>query len=145
MTFPSSSAADVADGNATASPTAAGDPVARRGRTTIADKVLERLATRAALDVPGVLRHSAGPEVLSAVAASWPQATAESAGERVSVTVSLALDWDAPAREVAAQVRERVRRRLAEQTGKSVDRVDVTVAALVPSQRRDTTRDRRVQ
>lgn len=107
--------------------------------------MLERLATRAALDVPGVLRHSAGPEVLSAVTTSWPKATADSAGERVSVKLSLALDWDASATEVAAQVRERVRERLVEQTGKSVDRVDVTVAALVSSGRRDAGRDRRVQ
>lgn len=133
------------DGTPSASPPAAADTVERRGRTTIADKVLERLATRAALDVPGVLRHSAGPEVLSAVTTSWPKATADSAGERVSVKLSLALDWDASATEVAAQVRERVRERLVEQTGKSVDRVDVTVAALVSSGRRDAGRDRRVQ
>ena len=135
----------MADGTSSTSPPDAADTARRRGRTTIADKVVERLATRAALDVPGVLRHSAGPEVLSAVTTSWPQATADAAGERVSLKVSIALDWDASARDVAAAVRERVQQRLVEQTGKSVDRVDVTVAALVPSRRRDAGRDRRVQ
>jgi len=127
------------------SPSGAVGGVGARGRTTIADKVLERLATHAALDVPGVLRHSAGPEVLSAVTTSWPQSTADSAGERVSVKVTLAVDWAEPVRDVAAQVRSRVRDRLVEQTGKSVDRVDVTVAALVPPGGQDTGPGRRVQ
>lgn len=144
-TWLSFSAADVVDVTPSASPPAAGDTVASRGRTTIADKVLELLATRAALDIPGVLRHSAGPELLSAVTASWPQATADSAGERVNVTLSLALDWDASARDVAARVRDHVRQRLVEQTAKSVDRVDITVAALVPSKKQDAGRERTVR
>lgn len=102
-----------------------------RGTTTIADKVLERLAARAALEVPGVVRHSTGPDVLSAVTPDLPRASAQVAGDRVSVDLKVAVDWAASAHEVAASVRRHAREELQRLTGKTVDRVDVTVSALV--------------
>jgi uncharacterized alkaline shock family protein YloU len=113
-------------------PAADAPPLTGRGRTTIAPSVVERLAARSCLEVPGVVRHVPGPEVLSAFAGSLPSASAENAGERVAVRVSVAVEWPAGAADVARAVREHTRNRLAELTGKTVDRVDVTVAALVP-------------
>lgn len=102
-----------------------------RGRTTIADKVIERIAARAALEVPAVVRHNTGPEMLSAVTSNLPRVSAETAGDRLGVELTVALDWAASAHEAAADVRRHVGEQLERLTGKTVDRVDVTVAALV--------------
>ncbi|WP_225752802.1 Asp23/Gls24 family envelope stress response protein [Actinotalea sp. Marseille-Q4924] len=120
------------------------EPLEGRGRTEIADRVLERLAARFALEVPGVVRHSSGPP-LGGLGEHLPDASAESAGERVRVKLRLAVRWETPAHEVAAAVREDVRRRLTAATGKSVDRVDVVVGALLPSSRVPEDTGRRVQ
>jgi len=124
-----SSVGDVAENTAVVPHLQAGAAVG--GTTTIADKVLERLAARAALEVPGVLRHSVGPDVLSAITSDLPRASAETAGDRVSIDLKVALDWQAPAHEAAAALRAHLREQLERQTGKTVDRVDVTIAALL--------------
>lgn len=111
-----------------------------RGRTRISSGVLERIAVRAALEVPGAVRHTPGPDALAALTSSLPRASAENAGERVAVALSVAAEWPAGAVEVAAAVREHVRDRLAAITGRQVDRVDVTVAALVPHREEQTRR-----
>jgi uncharacterized alkaline shock family protein YloU len=105
---------------------------AARGRTTIADRVLEQLATRYALDVPGVVSHSVGPDALSSVTPTLPRVSAGSDGDRVEVDLRIAVGWDRQAAEVARAVRGAVRDRLASATGKRVERVDVTVSAFVP-------------
>lgn len=115
-----------------------------RGRTVIADRVLERLARRIALDVPGVVRHSSGPP-LSGLGDDLPEAAAETAGERVRLRLRVAVRWEEPAREVAGAVRATVRDRLGAITGKSIDRVDVVVGALLPSSRVAEDRGRRVR
>lgn len=102
------------------------------GRTTIADRVYEQLATRMSLDVPGVVPFSAGPELLSRLTATLPSASVESAGDRVRLRLQVAVAWEAEAVTVAAAVRRQVGERIARTTGKTVDRVDVTVARLVP-------------
>jgi uncharacterized alkaline shock family protein YloU len=108
-------------------------PHAAAGRTTIADKVLERLAAGAALEVPGVVRHRAGPEVLSAVTSDAPRVSVEVAGERLRIDIKVAVEWEASAQEVAAQLRRHVGEHVGRLTGKTVDRVDVAVTALVPA------------
>lgn len=111
----------------------AGPPGPGPGRTTIADRVYEQLASRMSLDVPGVVPYSAGPEMLSRLTSSLPSASVESAGDRIRLQVQLAVVWEAQAVAVAAEVRRQVRERLERETGKTVDRVDVTVAKLVPA------------
>lgn len=120
------------------------DALRGRGRTTIADRVIEGLAARIALDVPGVVRHSSGGP--GPLGSTLPTASVEQAGDRVRIALRVAVDWAAATHDVAAGVRDGVRDRLAEVTGKVVDRVDVTVAALVPEGRRtDGARGRRVR
>lgn len=121
-----------------------GDRIEGRGRTTIADRVIERLARRVALDVPGVVRHSSGPP-LGGLGQELPEASAETAGERIRLRLRVAVRWETPAHEVAAAVREQVRRRLGAITGKSIDRVDVVVGALLPSSRVPDEQGRRVR
>jgi uncharacterized alkaline shock family protein YloU len=117
----------------------------QRGRTTIADKVLERLAARAALDVPGVIHHTPGPDVLSTFASTLPRASTETAGEHLTVSLKVAVDWGASAQEVAEGVRSHVRDTLQRSTGKTVDRVNVTVAALLTARQRTPDEGRRVR
>lgn len=125
------------------SPSADGD-VAGRGRTVVADRALERLAVRIALDVPGVVRHASGPP-LSGLGDDLPEASAETAGERVRLRLRVAVRWEDPAHEVAAAVRSAVRDRLGAITGKRIDRVDVVVGAVLPSARVAEDRGRRVR
>lgn len=144
-TSPTCCAADVAE-EPTPAPAAPDAPIEGRGRTVIADRVLERLAARIALEVPGVFRHSRGPDVLAPLTASLPRADAEAAGERVLLGLQLAVAWDVAALDVAAQVRSRVRDRLSQVTGKLVDRVDVTIDVLLtPSQQAGALGQGRVQ
>jgi uncharacterized alkaline shock family protein YloU len=110
----------------------------------IADRVLERLAMRIALDVPGVVRHASGPP-LSGLGDDLPEASAEAAGERVRLRLRVAVRWEEPAHEVAAAVRSTVRDRLGAITGKRIDRVDVVVGAVLPSARVAENRGRRVR
>ena len=117
--------------------------LAERGQTTIADRVLETLARRAALEIPGVVRHSTGSDLLP-MGSDHPAATVESAGDRVRLRLEVALTWGTAVPEVASTVRQHVRRRVSEQTGKVVDRVDVSVVALLPQSRQSTTQERRV-
>jgi uncharacterized alkaline shock family protein YloU len=115
-------------------------PLQGRGSTIIADDVLETLAAKNALGVPGVVRHSTGT-----LGTTFPTADAETAGDRIRLQLRVAVQWEAKAHEVASAVRSEVRRKLQEQTGKTVDRVDVTVEALVPAARRDDETPRRVR
>ena len=137
----------MADENATTLPTSSGGdrtPLAGRGSTTIADRVLEQLARRVALEVPGVVRHSSGG--LGPLGSSLPTSSVERGGDRARLALTVAVLWDVPAPVVVAELRDTVRRRLGELTGTTIDRVDVTVAALVPeSRRKDSTEKRRVQ
>ncbi|MCK6210710.1 Asp23/Gls24 family envelope stress response protein [Georgenia sp. EYE_87] len=121
----------------------AGEPP--HGRTTIADKVVEQLAARTALEVPGVVRHAPGPDVLSTFTSTLPQASAETAGEHLTISVRVAVDWGASAQKVAEDVRRHVRDTLQRSTGKTVDRVNVTVAALLTAGQRTQDEGRRVR
>lgn len=102
--------------------------------------MLERLAVHIAREIPGVVHHTTGARPLGA---SLPTASVETAGARVRLVMRVAVDWECTVVEVAAQVRDQVRRRLGDLTGKTVDRVDVTVAALIPVARQART-ERRV-
>lgn len=110
------------------------------GRTTIADRVYEQLAARMSLDVPGVVPYSAGPGPLSGLTPTLPSASVESAGERVRLRLQVAVAWEAEVVAVASELRRQVGERMAATTGKTVDRVDVTVARLIPA---DATRPAR--
>lgn len=105
---------------------------AERGRTVVADRAVQRLARRFALEVDGVVPRSTGPSIVSALTSDLPTVTVESAGNRTWLDVRIAVAWERPACAVAAQVQRSLVERVAEATGTVVDRVDVTVTTLVP-------------
>jgi uncharacterized alkaline shock family protein YloU len=115
----------------TAPPVAA--PV-ERGTTTVAPVVFERLATRAAAEVEGVVG-----EVTSGISRFFPwtsaspaDATAEldEAGIILDLTINVA--YPEPVRQVAQNVRQHVIEWVRSCTGRPVRRVNITVSELLP-------------
>lgn len=104
------------------------DP-AERGRTVIEDAVFERIATRAATEVPGVAGVGSGLDKV--MGRALPKAEARVAGSRARVRVEIAVTWPHPLPSVAATVRDHVTTRLTELTGASVDGVDVDVTRVI--------------
>nr|WP_221247021.1 Asp23/Gls24 family envelope stress response protein [Gordonia humi] len=106
----------------------------------IADRVIERIAERAALNVDGVVRQqgavgsvlgSSTTELLG-LGGDLPQAEVDSAGTARRLSLTLALAWPSPVTSVCAQVRRSVADDLEEFTGDRPVRVDVTVRQLIP-------------
>lgn len=113
-----------------------------RGRLTVADRVVQRIAEAAAAGVDGVAPRTSSNGSLAgdvttavggALGRSLPRASCVRAGTRVRVEVEVATLWPRPAAEVAALVRDGVAERLQTLAGVRVDAVAVTVAKVVRS------------
>lgn len=100
-----------------------------RGRTEIATKAVEHIATIAALEVDGVART--GNDLEKLVGRRLPKATATVAGSRTSLRVEVATTWPRSLPGTAAAVRARVTDRVHELTGMNIDRVDVEVVKVI--------------
>ncbi|HYQ73573.1 hypothetical protein [Cellulomonas sp.] len=94
------------------------------GRVTIADRVVARVAHRAAARASTPVRR--GP-----VGTDLPHVDVEVAGRRVRVAARVAGAWPEPAADVAARVAGAVRAELEGLVGVRVDDVLVTVEAVV--------------
>jgi len=109
------------------------DP-AHRGRLTIADRVVEKVAAQAVTEVDratGAPRTVLGQALGRATEDSPARTSALVDGDLITVTVSMSVRWPAPVREVAAQVRRRVVERVQELTGLQVVEVDIDVPTLL--------------
>ena len=104
------------------------DP-ADRGRLTVRDKAVERIAYAAALDVSGVERSSTGLARLAG--RELPRAEVVVAGDRVRAKLDVAAQWGRSLAVTAADVRDRVTRGLTEFGGLTVDGVEVHVRDVV--------------
>ncbi|MFI0367681.1 Asp23/Gls24 family envelope stress response protein [Actinomadura sp. 1N219] len=109
-----------------------------RGRTVIRDRVVARIVAKAAeeIDESGGL----GRTVLRVPVPGRGPARTEVRvnGDIVTARVAMSVTYPMPVREVARQVRESVRGRVAELTGFTVRQVDIDVAELehpVPGER----------
>jgi uncharacterized alkaline shock family protein YloU len=125
-------------------PPAALGPPETRGRTEIADRVLERIATWAAAEVDQA--GGAAPRLLGVplgrdTAQTAARATAHVDGHLATVALRLSVTYPAPIRQVTRRVREHVTGRVAELTGLDVRQVDIDIARLTSPQRQQ----RRVQ
>ena len=117
--------------------TAPGD----RGRLDVAGLVVERIATIAAGQVPGVV--TTGSTLHGVIGRRYPKASAEVAGDRATVNVEIAAVWTAGLTSTAGAVRDRVRTHVRDLAGISLDAVNVTIAQVV--QQQQTPPPRRVQ
>ncbi len=100
-----------------------------RGTLVVRDKVVERIATRAALDTAGVEHHAEGLGKL--IGRDLPRIDVRVAGDRVRAHLDIAARWPASLPDLTGNVRTNVARALTEYAGLTVDAVDVTVAAVV--------------
>jgi uncharacterized alkaline shock family protein YloU len=101
-----------------------------RGSMTIADRVVEKIAAVAAGEVDrasGIPRRLLGTTFGRPTSTTRPRASAKVDVTTVSLKVSVSVEYPAPVRDVAAEVRERVARRVYELTGLKVTEIDVTV------------------
>jgi uncharacterized alkaline shock family protein YloU len=113
-----------------------GDP-ADRGRLTVADRVVERVAGYAVTLVEGA---SAAPRRMLGVAVGGARPDQEASvdarvdGSTATVDASVAIGWPASVRAVTAQLRQRVREDVERMTGVRVAHIDIDVVSLrVPS------------
>lgn len=136
---------------------AGGLPAARGGhpelgRITVDDRVVEKIAARAALEIPEA--GGAAPRILgrSVPAAqqlglrrtsldSLPKTSADTDVTLTFLDITLSVRWPASIQQVTHEVRNHVAQRVEELTGRAVAEVNITVAALV----RDLGPGRRVQ
>jgi uncharacterized alkaline shock family protein YloU len=112
------------------------------GMISINDRVVEKMAARAAIEVPDagaaasrfLGRSMAGASALGARQTSLtdlPKTSADVDGSRVVLDMSISVRWPASVPEVSDAVREHVRSRVGELTGLIVTEVSISVTALV--------------
>lgn len=110
-----------------------------RGTLVIRDKVAQRLATKAALDTPGVEKHSAGLAKLTG--RDLPRARVYIAGDHVRAHVDVAVEWPNSLPRVGDAVRTNVSSALSDYAGLNVDGVDVSIPSVVSPSGEDTGRN----
>ena len=112
------------------------------GMISINDRVVEKMAARAAIEIPDagaaasrfLGRSMAGASALGARQTSLtalPKASADVDGSLVNLDLSISVRWPASVPEVSSAVRENVRRRVSELAGLTVSEVAISVTALV--------------
>lgn len=107
-----------------------------RGRTTIAPRVAEKIARRAAAQTAGVCGVVTGglDRLLPWVQGGSATADVELGGDdddSVAVELTIGVSYPEPVVEVSRRVREQVVERLTADTGLRVTSVDILVASLV--------------
>lgn len=124
-------------------PAATGGDTDERGRTTIATKAVERIAAQVVAEcvhVGGTSNRVLGISMGAASHAGDADVTVHLHGQRaVSLTVRCSVPYPTSIRQATALVRAQLTEQVAELTGMTVRRVDITVTALT------TTAGRRVQ
>lgn len=104
-----------------------------RGTTTVADRVIERIATQAVSEVDaagGSARRMFGVALGSSGLSQSAQVTAVISGKSASLTVQLSVAYPASIAQTARQTRDQLTTRIEDLTGYTVSRVDVTVTAV---------------
>jgi uncharacterized alkaline shock family protein YloU len=112
--------------------TAADDP-GDRGATTVADRVIERIAAQLVSEVDaagGSARRVLGVAVSGSGLDQSAQVSADIAGRTAALTVQMSVAYPASVSGTAREARQRLIARIADLTGYTVSRVDVTVTAV---------------
>lgn len=103
----------------------------RRGRLSIADRVVEKIAAQAASEVDGA---TGSPRRVLGLSVSndpgVPQVSARVDGDVATVSIHLAVTWPMPIPDVTRQVRRQVIDKLGELVGITRTQVDIEVTAL---------------
>lgn len=105
-----------------------------RGRTEIADRVVEKVAVQALREVghaggPG--RRWFGVRFGAARGQDAPRVTAHRHGQMTTLEMTVSVRYPAPVRQVTRRLREHVSHRVQDLTGLTVRQVDIEIARLV--------------
>jgi uncharacterized alkaline shock family protein YloU len=106
----------------------------QRGRTTIADRVVARVATRAVAEVAqtgGAARQLIGITLGRQSGQGPARVSARVDGNLAMIEMRLTLAYSAPVRSLSREVRRHVMERVASLTGIEVRHVDIEVASLL--------------
>lgn len=106
----------------------------QRGRTTIAEKVVTKVAAQAVSEVEqtaGVARELIGITLGRQTGAGQARVSARIDGHLTLIELRLALSYPAPVRTVTREVRRHVIERVSGLTGLEVRHVDIEVARLL--------------
>jgi uncharacterized alkaline shock family protein YloU len=108
------------------------DDPGERGSLVIKDRVVQRIAEAAALQVPGVVPAAQSTSAIgAALGRAYPRVDCDVAGGRVRADVEVIGRWPTPAAQLGTQVRAAVTDQLQRLAGLRVDAVDVTIAKIV--------------
>jgi uncharacterized alkaline shock family protein YloU len=126
------------------SPVAAPAEPGERGRLTISDGTVERIAAHAVTEIDGV--GGAATRMLGVAVGgedfdNSAKVSAKVSGETAALDVRLSISYPLSVARTTEQAREHLTRRVEEFTGLTVSRVDITVTALHSA----VTETRRVQ
>jgi len=106
----------------------------QRGRTTVADRVVAQIATRAVAEVgqtAGAARQVIGLPLGRQTGEGPARVSARVNGDLAMVEVRLSLGYPAPVRSLTREVRRHVMERVKTLTGIEVRHVDIEVARLL--------------
>ncbi|MFW0792542.1 Asp23/Gls24 family envelope stress response protein [Gordonia sp. CPCC 205515] len=117
------------------------DDPALRGTLTIDDRVGEKIAVRTALGVDGVIEHRSKLGALlsgstpgrAMMGSDYPSASIDMSSVAPHVAMNIAVRWPAPVTAICQRVRTEVAAELERLTGIRPERVDVSIAAVVPA------------
>jgi uncharacterized alkaline shock family protein YloU len=113
------------------------DPAHLPGRTTLADRAVERVATQAiteVADVGGAAHRLLGDAISGAPEERSAQVSATVDDTTAALHVRLSIAYPASVARTTQEVRRHLVRRLHELTGLVVTRVDITVVAIYLNQ-----------
>jgi uncharacterized alkaline shock family protein YloU len=111
----------------------------QRGRTTIADRVVAKIATRAVAEVGqtgGAARQVIGVTVGRQTGEGPARVSARVNGNLALIEIRLSLAYPAPVRSLTREVRRHVMEQVTTLTGIEVRHVDIEVARLLPGSQR---------
>ncbi len=103
-----------------------------RGSTHIADRVVEKIAGRAAVEVRDVAAPPATGLARLTGGRDEPDTKADVDGSAVELDIQLAIRYPSPIRTVSRQVQQAVRARVHDLTGLDVSAVRINVVSLPP-------------
>lgn len=103
------------------------DTRGHRGTLVIKDRAVERIATAAALQVPGVVRRSSGLSLITG--RELPRADVTTGGAAVAVNLYISAEWPYDAAILTRRVHDSVERQLRELTGLYVHELNVLIVA----------------
>ncbi|MHA7145570.1 Asp23/Gls24 family envelope stress response protein [Arthrobacter sp. TmT3-37] len=104
-----------------------------RGTLTIAEKVIEKIASQIAADTPGVHGSSGGFLGIGSRddEDARPKVTAELHGRTASLQVRAGVRYPTPLRVTTERLRERIRTQVSKRCGVDVRQVDIDITSLV--------------